>query len=72
MKREVRKVRLILSKPKDGLVTVRLVDRRGITGRNWQRKDVPVAEAVATAADVYGLWKERKDAIQDARKGKIA
>lgn len=61
-------MRIFVSKPIDGKTTVRIEDRRGLTGYRETRVDVPLNQVGAVAEQLANKWHTRRNAIEDARK----
>ena len=61
-------MRVYVSKPVDGRVTVRVSDKGGSIGFKAQRATVPVEEFKATVAAMVGAYESQRRAVLDARR----
>lgn len=65
-------MRIKITKPVNGTVTVRLDDRRGLTGMRETLEGVPVGDVRDTVTKLAGDYHTRRNALLAARKGKNA
>ena len=62
-------MRIIVTKPRDGKMTVRLEDRRGLTGMRETRSNVDLANVGLVVEGLVEGWQTKRQAIEDVRKG---
>lgn len=61
-------VKIIVTKPKDGRVTVTLDDRRGLTGRVQRLPNVLVEEMDGLVMARLEAWEATRKRVKDAKK----
>lgn len=64
-------VRVIVTKPRNGTVDLTVEDRRGATGQNWRRKNVPLGELEAQVGAMLERWSTVRAAVKEARKQRL-
>lgn len=68
--KEVKGMRLIITKPDHGAVNIQVEDRRGLTGRRWSSKGVKLADVAQVVGSMLAVYEERRESIKSARKPK--
>ena len=62
-------MRVLVSKPKNGRVTVVVDDVRGVTGDRVSLQGVEANHVVEQVTPVLEAWRGKKDRIRQARRG---
>ena len=62
-------MRVKVTKPLNGTVNITMDDHRGLTGLRETRLGVPLANVGTVTEQLVTIWKTRRTAIRDARKG---
>jgi len=63
-------MRLLVTKPYNGLVDLELRDRGGFTGLHYRELGVPVANLKERVAAFLEPWQVKRQAIRGARRGR--
>lgn len=64
-------MRVIVYRPVDGKVDVRVDDRRGLTGMVLREYEVSREDLEATVGSMVSRWEKRRQDVLAAKKGKI-
>lgn len=65
-------VRIVVTKPTEGTVDIRVDDRYGATGLLLKAAGVPVTEVTEAVKPLLEEWEKRRKAVKAAKKGDVA